>query len=49
MALHALATWHDVIDEAEASGYFAADGLAEVRAFLADPAAWSQAHGGEEM
>ena len=49
VALHALATWHDVIDEAEASGYFAADGLAEVRAFLADPAAWSQAHGGEEM
>jgi orotate phosphoribosyltransferase len=46
--LHALATWHDVVDEADRQGYFTADSLAQVRSFLAAPIAWSRAHGGKE-
>ena len=43
--LHALATWHDILAVAGAAGI--ADGdLDEVRQFLADPIAWSVAHGG---
>ncbi|HYD99640.1 MAG TPA: orotate phosphoribosyltransferase [Alphaproteobacteria bacterium] len=48
VALHALATWHDVVAEADRMGYFQGDGLATVKAFLADPVGWSRAHGGEE-
>jgi orotate phosphoribosyltransferase len=46
--LHALATWHDVVDEADRQGYFTADSLAQVRSFLAAPIDWSRAHGGKE-
>lgn len=47
--LHALATWHQVVDVADRAGYFAPTALAEVRRFLADPATWSKAHGGKEV
>jgi orotate phosphoribosyltransferase len=46
LRLHALATWWDVLHEAEAEGSLPAEALADVRAFLADPVAWSAAHGG---
>ncbi len=46
ITLHALATWRDVIEAAGASGYFDEPALAEVKAFLDDPAGWSAAHGG---
>ena len=46
--LHALATWHDVVAAADEARYFTPEGLAEVRAFLAEPVAWSRAHGGKE-
>ncbi|HLI12598.1 MAG TPA: orotate phosphoribosyltransferase [Alphaproteobacteria bacterium] len=42
--LHALATWHDVIDVAAAAGYFDEAALAKVRAFLDDPDGWQAAH-----
>ncbi len=45
--LHALATWWDVLAVAGESGRFDAETLAEVRAFLEDPEAWSRAHGGK--
>ena len=32
MRLHALATWHNVVDAAEAAGYFTPERLADVRA-----------------
>lgn len=41
-----LATWWDVLREAEATQAFPAPMLAEVRAFLENPIAWSAAHGG---
>ena len=47
VSLHGLATWWDVIAEAEQSGYLDAGGIAEVRSFLADPESWSAAHGGK--
>ena len=40
--LHALATWWDVLAEAEAGGYFDANTLKEVRAFLENPKGWSE-------
>jgi orotate phosphoribosyltransferase len=46
VALHGLTTWWDVLKIARASGYFAAEDLAEVESFLNDPAPWSAAHGG---
>ena len=46
--LHFLATWWDVVAEADAGGHFPADSIAEVRRFLADPVAWSAAHGGRD-
>ncbi len=45
--LHHLATWRDVVEEAERGKRFSADAIAGVRRYLADPAAWSAAHGGE--
>ncbi len=48
VSLHALATWHDVVDEADRQGYFSGDSLAQVRSFLATPVEWSRAHGGKE-
>jgi orotate phosphoribosyltransferase len=47
VALHALATWWDALALAEERGYLAADGLAQVRAYLEDPETWSAAHGGK--
>ena len=44
--LHALTTWHDVLKVAKSKGAFAKPVLAEVERFLAEPAAWSAAHGG---
>jgi len=44
--LHYLATWHDVLAEARASGYFAGPAAAEVERFVQDPARWSLEHGG---
>lgn len=46
LRLHFLATWWDVIAEAEASGLYPPETITEVRRFLADPVAWSAAHGG---
>ena len=47
VALHGLATWHDALAVAESRGYLSAEGLTEVRAFLADPEGWSATHGGK--
>ncbi len=44
--LHHLATWWDVLDVAEKEALFTGDAIAQVRAFLEDPVAWSAAHGG---
>jgi orotate phosphoribosyltransferase len=44
--LHALATWRDVLAVARANDYAPAAKLLEVEKFIADPAAWSTAHGG---
>jgi orotate phosphoribosyltransferase len=45
--LHYLADWHDVLAAAEAGKYFSDDEIAGVRDFLANPVAWSAAHGGK--
>lgn len=45
-SLFALATWEDVLPEAEARGGLPADSLAELRTYLADPFGWSAARGG---
>ena len=37
-----LATWSDIIRVAESDGYFSADVVKEVKAFLADPDGWQQ-------
>lgn len=44
--LFALADWNDVVREAESRGALPAADLAELRRYLADPVAWSAAHGG---
>jgi len=46
VTLHFLATWWDVLAVAKASGRFDRAKLAEVEAFMQDPAGWSKAHGG---
>ena len=46
VTLHALSTWWDVLAVAKASGKFDPKMLAEVEAFMHDPAGWSKAHGG---
>ncbi|MFN7114582.1 MAG: orotate phosphoribosyltransferase [Alphaproteobacteria bacterium] len=46
LSLHALCTWRDVLAEARRRGSFAPEVLAEVESFLAQPGAWSAAHGG---
>lgn len=46
VGLHYLVTWRDILAVAKASGYFAAETLREVEAFLDAPLAWSSAHGG---
>jgi orotate phosphoribosyltransferase len=45
--LHWLATWQDVLTAAEDGRHFDKAAIAGVREFLADPAGWSQAHGGK--
>ncbi len=44
--LHYLTTWWDVLAAAKEGGQFEPRMLAEVEAFLHEPAAWSAAHGG---
>jgi orotate phosphoribosyltransferase len=46
--LHYLATWKDVLAEAEAGGDFPAAAIDGVREFLTDPIAWSAARGGRD-
>jgi orotate phosphoribosyltransferase len=46
VSLHALTTWWDVLAVAKASGKFDPKMLADVEAFMHDPAGWSKAHGG---
>lgn len=46
VALHALATWIDVLAVGRDSGHLDAGAVAEMEAFLANPAQWSSAHGG---
>jgi orotate phosphoribosyltransferase len=46
VALHALATWWDVLAVAEDEGALTTQAAAQVRAFLEDPEGWSAAHGG---
>jgi len=41
VALHALATWHDVIAEVERAGTFTPEQLDDIRAFLIDPDGWA--------
>ncbi|MDQ0142060.1 orotate phosphoribosyltransferase [Cupriavidus necator] len=45
-AIHALATWRDVMHRLEATGAAPALQLSELRAFLGDPSRWSGTHGG---
>lgn len=47
IALHRLATWADVLAEAQAQASFPPETLSSVAAFLANPLAWSAAHGGK--
>jgi len=47
VTLHHLATWRDVLAEAEDGDDFSRDAIAGVRAFLDDPVGWSVAHGGK--
>lgn len=42
-----LATWADILAEAEAGGDVPPETLSSVRGFLADPHGWSAAHGGK--
>lgn len=46
--LHYLATWRDVLLVAREHGYFPEDALNEIESFIADPIAWSAAHGGAD-
>ena len=46
VTLHALTTWWDVLAVAKSSGKFDPKMLADVEAFMNDPAGWSKAHGG---
>jgi len=47
ITMHYLCTWHDVLAAAKAGGYFTPEAIAGVEKFLADPVAWSVAHGGK--
>jgi orotate phosphoribosyltransferase len=46
--LHYLATWRDVLAVAREHKYFPESALDEIEAFIADPIAWSAAHGGAD-
>jgi orotate phosphoribosyltransferase len=43
--LHALATWHDVLNVARADGYFDPETLDQVESFLGDPDGWGAKRG----
>jgi orotate phosphoribosyltransferase len=47
VALHALATWWDVLQVSEDRGEISEQAAQELRAFFDDPEAWSAAHGGK--
>ena len=47
LRLHHLTTWRDVLAESRAAGHFDETTHAAVEAFLDDPMAWSDAHGGD--
>src|SRR5882672_6381632 len=47
--LHGLATWHDMLAEAEAADLLSAADAKDVRAFLDDPEGWSTSHGGKVL
>jgi orotate phosphoribosyltransferase len=46
ITLHALATWQDIFSLTKAVNYFMPERAKEIKTFLADPIAWSIAHGG---
>lgn len=46
LQLHYLVTWWDVLSESRKASHFDDKTHDQVEAFLNDPAAWSQAHGG---
>ena len=46
LRLHFLATWWDVLEEAERQQAFASEAIEGVRAFLNDPIGWSESRGG---
>ncbi|WP_442753746.1 orotate phosphoribosyltransferase [Methylocystis sp. JAN1] len=46
--LHYLATWRDVLAVAREHQYFPENALNEIESFIADPVAWSAAHGGAD-
>ena len=46
VSVHALATWRDVLAVLHERGGFDPAALRDFESFLADPAGWSQAHGG---
>ncbi|MEO0429626.1 MAG: orotate phosphoribosyltransferase [Pseudomonadota bacterium] len=46
ITLHALATWDDILAEARLTDRFSPKAISALEAFLADPLAWSAAHGG---
>jgi orotate phosphoribosyltransferase len=46
VTLHYLSTWKEVLEVADIESRIASADLAEVRSFLANPDAWSKAHGG---
>ena len=48
IALHALATWWDVLAVAESLGYFTSAQFAAVKSFLNDPDKWSAPTGAEK-
>ncbi|PCI36593.1 MAG: orotate phosphoribosyltransferase [Rhodospirillaceae bacterium] len=45
--MHYLATWQDVLEVAEERQSFSPEAIQGVKDFLADPIAWSEAHGGK--
>lgn len=46
VSLHYLSTWKEVLEVADIDKRASAADMVEVRSFLADPDAWSKAHGG---
>lgn len=46
--MHYLATWRDVLSVAREHKYFPEEALTEIESFIADPIAWSAAHGGAD-